>query len=73
MLRGGDADENGRGDGERECAAERQRELVCEYATSLRVSGGGVSVTDIAGNETTVEGSILSIDLIRNTVLIGGR
>jgi predicted RNA-binding protein len=63
------ASASGAGEREREPA----RELVCEYATSLRVFEGGVSVIDIAGNETTVPGSILSVDLIKNTVVIDGR
>jgi predicted RNA-binding protein len=47
-----------------------ERDLLCEYVTSISVMDGDVRMTDIAGGEISVAGSIQSVDLIKNTVVI---
>jgi predicted RNA-binding protein len=45
-------------------------DLICEYVTGIHVSGNTVRMVDIVGNETSVNGSIQNIDLVKNTVVI---
>ncbi|MBQ6551415.1 MAG: CooT family nickel-binding protein [Lachnospiraceae bacterium] len=45
-------------------------ELVCEYASSVDVSGNEIRLTDVIGQEITVTGTILSVDLIRNQIKV---
>ena len=45
-------------------------ELVCEYASSVDVDGNVIRLTDVIGQEITVTGTILSVDLIRNQIKV---
>ena len=45
-------------------------ELVCEYASSVDVSGNEIRLTDVIGQEITVTGTILSVDLIKNQIKV---
>ena len=47
-----------------------REELVCEYASSVDVSGNEIRLTDVIGQEITVTGTILSVDLIRNQIKV---
>jgi len=44
--------------------------LVCEYATGVSLDGGVITLTDIMGEETTISGTLKSIDLIKNIIMI---
>ncbi|MDR2665065.1 MAG: CooT family nickel-binding protein [Oscillospiraceae bacterium] len=46
--------------------------LVCEHVSGLAVDGGSVTLTDIMGEETTVYGTIETVDLINNIIIIAG-
>ena len=46
--------------------------LVCEYASSVRVEGSQIRLTDVIGQEIAVTGTILSIDLIKNEIKVKG-
>lgn len=43
---------------------------IGEYVSGIKVEGGNVSFTDIMGQETVVAGTISSIDLVKNVILI---
>ena len=47
-----------------------REELVCEYASSVDVSGNEIRLTDVIGQEITVTGTILSVDLIKNQIKV---
>ena len=42
--------------------------LVCEYASSVSVQGNQIHLTDVIGQEITVVGTIMSVDLINNQI-----
>ena len=44
--------------------------LVCEYASSVKVTGREIFLTDVIGREVTVEGTIESVDLIKNEIKV---
>ena len=44
--------------------------LVCEYASSVSVKGNQILLTDVIGQEITVVGTILSVDLIKNQIKV---
>ncbi|MBR6405326.1 MAG: CooT family nickel-binding protein [Lachnospiraceae bacterium] len=44
--------------------------LVCEYAQSVAVEGDKILLTDVIGQEITVVGTILSVDLIKNQIRV---
>ena len=47
-----------------------REELVCEYASSVDVDGDQIRLTDVIGQEITVKGSIVSVDLIKNQITV---
>ncbi len=47
-----------------------KEELVCEYASSVDVDGEKIRLTDVIGQEYTVVGTILSVDLIKNQIKV---
>ena len=47
-----------------------KEELVCEYASSVDVDGEKIRLTDVIGQEITVVGTILSVDLIKNQIKV---
>ena len=47
-----------------------EEELVCEYASSVDVEGDQVHLTDVIGQEITITGTILSVDLIKNQIKV---
>jgi predicted RNA-binding protein len=46
------------------------RQMIAEYVSSLRVSGGSVTLTDIMGNEVSVPGALETVDLVKNVITI---
>ncbi len=50
--------------------SDENEELVCEYASSVDVEGDQIHLTDVIGQEITVTGSILSVDLIKNQIKV---
>jgi len=46
------------------------REKVCEYVSAVRAEDGKVYLTDIMGLETVVQGTIRSLDLVNNEILV---
>jgi len=44
--------------------------LVCEHATAICLEGEFVKLTDIMGEEISVNGTLKSIDLVRNIIKI---
>lgn len=47
-----------------------ERTKVCEYVSGVSATGDSVVLTDIMGIETVLRGSIRSLDLINNEILI---
>ena len=45
-------------------------ELVCEYASNVDVEGDQIHLTDVIGQEITLIGTILSVDLIKNQIRV---
>jgi len=43
---------------------------VCEYVCNIKLSGKEITLTDIMGTETKVNGTITSMDFVKNQVLI---
>jgi predicted RNA-binding protein len=46
------------------------REKVCEYVSTVRAEDGKVILMDIMGVETVLRGSIRSLDLVNNEILV---
>ena len=46
------------------------REKVCEYVSTVRAEDGKVILTDIMGLEKVLPGSIRSLDLVNNEILV---
>ena len=46
------------------------RDKVCEYVSTVRAEDGKVVLVDIMGVETVLRGSIRSLDLVNNEILI---
>jgi predicted RNA-binding protein len=44
--------------------------MLCEYVSAVEVSGDALKFTDIMGAETGVSGSIRSVDLVKNTIVV---
>ena len=43
---------------------------VCEYVCNIKIDGNDITLTDIMGSETKVSGKIMSMDFVKNQVLI---
>ncbi|GHU00027.1 hypothetical protein FACS1894142_8050 [Spirochaetia bacterium] len=46
------------------------RKKLCEYVSSVSVSGDTLTLSDIMGKETTVSGTLQSVDLVKNAIII---
>lgn len=46
------------------------REKVCEYVSSVKAQGKEIELTDVMGMITKVEGTIASMDFIKNEILV---
>ena len=49
-----------------------ERSKVCEYVSSVSAGDDGYVLTDILGREITVHGTLKSLDLIKNEIVIEG-
>ncbi len=49
------------------------REKVCEYVSTVRAEDGKVILTDVMGLEKVLTGTILSLDLVNNEILVEGK
>jgi predicted RNA-binding protein len=46
------------------------KRLLCEYTSTISVSGDTITMTDLMGKELRVTGTLQSVDLVKNTILI---
>ena len=46
------------------------QEKVCEYVSNVKTDGKKITLTDVMGNDTFVEGTILSMDFIKNLIVV---
>ena len=47
-----------------------QKIKLCEHVSGIELSPGKVRLSDLMGPDVTVEGSLESIDLIKNEIVI---
>lgn len=50
--------------------SDEKESLVCEYASQVSVNGNEIRLTDVIGQEVTVTGTIVSVDLIKNEIRV---
>jgi predicted RNA-binding protein len=53
-----------------ELGAKGDRRLICEHTSSLKVLGDRIVLVDLMGSEVSVPGTVQSVDLVKNTILI---
>jgi predicted RNA-binding protein len=53
-----------------ELGAAGARRVLCEYASTITVTGDTITMIDLMGKELSVVGALQSVDLIKNTILI---
>lgn len=46
------------------------KRLVCEHVSAVDVRDGSVVATDIMGEEIVITGTLRSIDLVKNVIMI---
>ena len=44
--------------------------LECEYVSDVKVTDGNVVLTDVMGQQTTIPGQLMNVDLINNKIMI---
>ena len=49
-----------------------QRSKVCEYGSRVKAGENGLVLTDIMGREITVNGTLKSMDFIKNEIIVEG-
>lgn len=49
-----------------------ERRKVCEYVSGISTDDNGVTLTDIMGKQTTIKGSLKTLDFIKNIIIIEG-
>ncbi|MDR3334259.1 MAG: CooT family nickel-binding protein [Treponema sp.] len=49
------------------------KKKLCEYVSAIRVAGDTVIMTDIMGEELSVSGSLETVDLVKNTIIISAK
>lgn len=49
-----------------------ERRKVCEYVSGISTDDNGVTLTDIMGQQTTIKGSLKTLDFIKNIIIIEG-
>lgn len=49
-----------------------QQTKLCEYVSGIRAEGDKITLTDIMGAETVVFGTVKSVDLVQNKIIIQG-
>ncbi|MDR2630176.1 MAG: CooT family nickel-binding protein [Spirochaetaceae bacterium] len=53
-----------------ELGAAGARRVLCEYTSNIRVAGDTITMIDLMGKEVSVTGTLQSVDLVKNTILI---
>lgn len=48
------------------------QEKVAEYVSTVKAEGNMVFLTDVMGSEIKVEGSLKSMDFVKNLIIIEG-
>ena len=46
------------------------QEKVCEYVSNVKTEGKNITLTDVMGNDIFIEGSIKSMDFIKNLIIV---
>ena len=49
-----------------------ERTKLAEYVSTVKTEGGKITLTDIMGVETVVFGTVKSVDLVENQIIIEG-
>ena len=49
-----------------------QQTKLCAYVSGVRAEGDKITLTDIMGAETVVYGTVKSVDLVQNRIIIQG-
>lgn len=44
--------------------------LVCKFVSNINIDGDTIVLTDIMGEEIKLEGTVSSVDLVKNIVVI---
>ncbi len=47
-----------------------EQEKICEYVSKVERKDDGYVFTDVMGDETTVKGKLLSMDFVKNVILL---
>jgi predicted RNA-binding protein len=53
-----------------ELGAGDERKQICEYVSSIKVTGNTITLTDLMGVEMSVSGILEGVDLIKNAIVI---
>ena len=48
----------------------QEQEKICEYVSKVENKGDGFVFTDVMGEEMSVKGKLLSMDFIKNVILL---
>ena len=46
------------------------QEKVCEYVSNVKTEGKKITLTDVMGNETLLEGTLKSMDFVKNLIVV---
>ncbi|MFP3090624.1 CooT family nickel-binding protein [Treponema sp. TIM-1] len=46
------------------------KRLLCEYTSNVTVAGDTITMTDLMGKRLQVTGTLQSVDLVKNTIVI---
>jgi len=49
-----------------------ERNKLCEYVSNVVSQDGSITMTDIMGREISVRGTLKSMDLVKNEIIIAG-
>lgn len=44
--------------------------LICKYVSNIGFDGGKIVLTDVLGEEISLEGKLSAVDLVKNVVVI---
>ncbi|MDR0690381.1 MAG: CooT family nickel-binding protein [Spirochaetaceae bacterium] len=56
-----------------ELGAAGVKRVLCEYTSTIAVAGDTITMTDLMGKELCVTGTLQSVDLVKNTIIIRPR
>jgi predicted RNA-binding protein len=46
------------------------KRVLCEYTSTITVAGDTITMTDLMGKELRVTGTLQSVDLVKNTIVL---